>query len=205
MLQIRDLGTEPLRRDWLDVRRRLHEAETAGGQPSWPGIHEVAHALDCGRSHDLGQQEQSDPAFVGLPAALMLLLEDSLALEQLGQADPTPDLENEAPAEVLGHLQGCRSGRPASLHGLTQPLPLPEPLVGFVRAHEGERVLAVFNLAGHPARLDLADYASVRPLPGCGFAPDLECEAAILPGYGVFFARIVPDREWQEEAALAFG
>ncbi|MBV8402135.1 MAG: alpha-glucosidase [Acetobacteraceae bacterium] len=97
-----------------------------------------------------------------------------------------------------------RRMQPALVQGGFRVLAFPEPLVGFLREHEGNRVLAAFNLSDSQARLDLTDYAAVRPLPECGFSMEIDGDTAILPTYGVFFAAVVPAREWVEEAALAF-
>ncbi|MDR3538153.1 MAG: alpha glucosidase [Acetobacteraceae bacterium] len=80
-----------------------------------------------------------------------------------------------------------RRTQPALRLGALRPLALAEPLVGFVREHAGERVLAVFNLSDRTVLLDLSALATVRPLVESGFAVALEAGRGALPPYGVLF------------------
>lgn len=115
---------------------------------------------------------------------------------------------HEEDAEALLHafrrFLSWRRSQPALIRGRLHPLPVSEPLLGFLREHESERVLALFNLSDGPVTFGLSDYAEVRPLPECGFSMEIEGDIAILPAYGAFFASVVPAHEWQEEAAVAF-
>ena len=83
-----------------------------------------------------------------------------------------------------------RRGCPAMRLGRQIPLDLPAPLVGFVRAHEGTRILALFNLAEAPAAADLGTFPGLRPLPQTGFAPTIDGETAVLPAFGALFAEL---------------
>jgi alpha-glucosidase len=115
---------------------------------------------------------------------------------------------HESDAEALLHsfrrFLTWRRGLPALIAGALRPLHLPRPLVGFLREHGGDRVLSVFNLSDAPATLDLSDYSSTIPLDASGFSAALDERGATLPAYGAFFAAVVPVREWEVEAALAF-
>ncbi|HET6183860.1 MAG TPA: alpha-glucosidase family protein [Acetobacteraceae bacterium] len=87
-----------------------------------------------------------------------------------------------------------RRRQPALIAGDLQPLHLPEPLIGFVRRHPEQHLLAVFNLAEGPAVLDASAYPGLRWLPESGFAPDLRGEAALLAPHGALFADLTPAR-----------
>ena len=80
---------------------------------------------------------------------------------------------------------------PALVHGTMEPVSLPFPLVGFIREHAGQRVLAVFNLSDQPAVLDLAAYERGSPMEGSGFEECLGGEDRLQP-FGVLFAEIAP-------------
>jgi alpha-glucosidase len=75
---------------------------------------------------------------------------------------------------------------PALLHGTLLPVSLPEPLAGFVREHDGQRVLAVFNLSDQAVSLDLTEFGDVRLLEGSGLSGSESC----LGPFGVMFATI---------------
>ncbi|HST76212.1 MAG TPA: alpha-glucosidase [Acetobacteraceae bacterium] len=95
-----------------------------------------------------------------------------------------------------------RRETPALAHGTLRPLDLPEPLVGFVREHEGDRILALFNLSASAAPVDLADFAIERIAGASGFAPEITGQTAILPAHGVLFAELVMAPARHERAAL---
>jgi alpha-glucosidase len=65
------------------------------------------------------------------------------------------------------------------------PIDLPEPLVGFVREHEAERVLAAFNLSEASVELDLGRFPGLRPLPGSAAGSSIDGGIAVLAPFGV--------------------
>ncbi|HBK05695.1 MAG TPA: alpha-glucosidase [Acetobacteraceae bacterium] len=79
-----------------------------------------------------------------------------------------------------------RRGVPALVHGTLLPVVLPEPLVGFVRELDGQRVLAVFNLSSRAVAFDADHFGDIRPLPESGFTTG----AGYLPAYGALFAAV---------------
>jgi alpha-glucosidase len=87
-----------------------------------------------------------------------------------------------------------RSSCPALRRGRLMPLDLPAPLVGFVRELDGERILALFNLAETEITADLGAFGGLRPLPESGFATEIDGAAARLPRFGVLFAALAPVR-----------
>jgi alpha-glucosidase len=116
---------------------------------------------------------------------------------------PVPDAHHahavdvhEADPEALLHtvrrFVAWRRLQPALVRGSLAPLDLPEPVVGFVREAEGQRVLALFNLSDRPATVDLSGLPDVTPLPASGFAAEYCGGIACLPGYGVLFGSLAP-------------
>jgi alpha-glucosidase len=78
-----------------------------------------------------------------------------------------------------------RRSKPALLWGRLIPIDLPEPLVGFVREHGEERVLAVFNLSETGVSLNLDRFPALRPLPASGFTAMAGDGIALLGLFGV--------------------
>lgn len=77
-----------------------------------------------------------------------------------------------------------RRGIPALVKGTMTPVDLPEPLVGFIREHDGQRVIAIFNLSDRIVTLDTGRYGELGSLPGSGSDP----AAGALQPYGAMFA-----------------
>ena len=59
-----------------------------------------------------------------------------------------------------------RRQHPALVRGLLYLLDLPEPLIGFVRELDGERILALFNISAHPAHANLGNPSVPAPHAG---------------------------------------
>lgn len=78
-----------------------------------------------------------------------------------------------------------RRGVPAMRFGTLEPLTLPQPLVGFVRSHRGQRVRAVFNLSGEPVALPPLEAG--RVMDGAGFALGA---GGLLPPFGTVFTEL---------------
>jgi len=89
-----------------------------------------------------------------------------------------------------GRFLAWRRGSAAMRRGRLIPLDLPAPLIGFVREWQGERVLALFNLAEAETPADLGAFPDLRPLPETGFAPPREGDTARLPPFGALFAAV---------------
>ncbi len=98
------------------------------------------------------------------------------------EADPA------SPLRAWRALIAWRNAHPALRCGDMTLLDLPAPLLGFERACAGERLLLVFNLASHAARLDLADFGDLAPLGDHGFPAMRDGTTAVLPSYGAFIA-----------------
>jgi alpha-glucosidase len=81
-----------------------------------------------------------------------------------------------------------RRGVPALVRGTLHPVPLPDPLVGFVRACEDQRVLALFNLSAEAVGFNRAAFGSMAVLEASGFADP----SASLPPFGALFAELEP-------------
>jgi alpha-glucosidase len=104
------------------------------------------------------------------------------------------DVEERDPASLLHAWRrfiAWRRTHPALVSGRLVPLDLEPPLFGFVREAGEERVAAVFNLSGAPARFELVPGtdAEIVPLTGHGLLFAVEGGVAVLPPYGAFFGR----------------
>ncbi|MDQ2803057.1 MAG: alpha-glucosidase family protein [Pseudomonadota bacterium] len=102
------------------------------------------------------------------------------------------ELDEAALLHAVRRFLAWRRRHKALLWGSLEPLDLPEPLVGFIRVHGEERVLAVFNLSEDAALFDRDAYPGLRPLIDSGFRPDLDGGTLSLPAYGVMFAGLAP-------------
>ncbi|WP_447730041.1 alpha-glucosidase family protein [Pseudoxanthomonas suwonensis] len=81
-----------------------------------------------------------------------------------------------------------RRQHPALVRGSIRFLDTAEPVLAFVREHEGQRVLAAFNLSANAATLSLPEGQwQPQAIPGYA-AAGLEGGQATLPGWGVLFA-----------------
>ncbi|HEY6430490.1 MAG TPA: alpha-glucosidase [Acetobacteraceae bacterium] len=83
-----------------------------------------------------------------------------------------------------------RRQHPALVRGVLYPLDLPEPLVGFTRELDGERIVALFNISAQPAQANLGALPSLRPMPESGFHAHYHDNVAELTAHGAFFGVI---------------
>jgi alpha-glucosidase len=84
-----------------------------------------------------------------------------------------------------------RHGQPTLRWGDIRFIDTPEPVLAFTRSHEGETVLAIFNLGAKPVDLALPALGSATALSGHGLHEGkLEGAKATLPAHGLLFARI---------------
>jgi alpha-glucosidase len=106
------------------------------------------------------------------------------------------DAHEEDPAGLLHAFRrflSWRRGQPALVRGTLRPVDLAEPLVGFVREHDGDAVLAVFNLSDEPAVAELHRFGTMVPLADPGFASETAGRSLVLRAHGVFFAALTPE------------
>ena len=97
------------------------------------------------------------------------------------------------PASVLERTRTFlhwRKRHPALRLGSIAFLPAPEPVLAFVRAHAGERLLCVFNLGLVPDSFDARAYVNLHPLDGHGFKSKLLHGVVTLPARSAFFGQI---------------
>jgi hypothetical protein len=85
-----------------------------------------------------------------------------------------------------------RRQHPVLVRGWLEPLDLAEPLVGFVREFEDERILALFNLSDSAVTESVAPFGALQPLPESGCAAEIQGDAIQLPPFGTFFAGMTP-------------
>ena len=82
-----------------------------------------------------------------------------------------------------------RRGVPALVYGTLLPVALPSPLIGFVREHAGQRVLAAFNLSDQPVGRGLLERGS--PMEGHGLDACIDSDGRLKP-FGVLFSLLAP-------------
>lgn len=119
-----------------------------------------------------------EPPWLPMPAAHHALAVD------LAEADPYALLH------AFRRFLAWRREQPAMVLGTLKPLDLPAPLVGFVRQHEDQRILAVFNLSDDTPILDRSRWPGMRVLAESGFRPAARGETLPLGPYGVLFAEL---------------
>ncbi|MCG8422264.1 MAG: alpha-glucosidase family protein [Proteobacteria bacterium] len=104
------------------------------------------------------------------------------------------EAEADSVLSVFRTFVNWRRGIPALRLGSIELLDVPEPVLAFVRSHEGERILALFNLSATPVPATLPDHLGVergRTLAGHGFAPARLSNTTVeLSRYGVYFCHL---------------
>ena len=111
--------------------------------------------------------------------------------EHLALAVSRQEHDPDSPLNGFRHFLRWRREQPALRWGEISFLELPEPLLGFTRELDGERVLALFNLGGQAQRVALPLRASMAALNGHGLqSGQFDGPAAVLPPHGVLFATI---------------
>ncbi|WKE65201.1 alpha-glucosidase family protein [Gallaecimonas kandeliae] len=84
-----------------------------------------------------------------------------------------------------------RKTQAALVLGEIRFLDCPEPVLAFVREHEGKQVLVAFNLSDAQVEVTLPIEGGLKPLSGHGLLEGLaEGKALRLPSYGSFFAEL---------------
>ncbi|MBY5978972.1 alpha-glucosidase family protein [Ferrimonas balearica] len=85
-----------------------------------------------------------------------------------------------------------RQQHPALNVGSIDFLDAPEPVLLFVREHNGERMLCGFNLGAEPISLDFEPLGPAQTVLSDHGLRGAQCEGNVLafPAYGVFFARL---------------
>ena len=98
------------------------------------------------------------------------------------------------PDSVLNRVRGFlrwRRARPALREGSIRFLDAPEPVLAFVREHDGRKLLAAFNLSAQPATWPVPSGLAATGDDSHGLpAGRIFGNALQLPARGVFFARI---------------
>jgi alpha-glucosidase len=100
-------------------------------------------------------------------------------------------------AETDSVLQAARAflrwrrAQPALVLGSIRFLDAPEPVLAFVREHDGQSLLAVFNLSAQPVAWDLPSQLSPRWLELAGqIGAQAQGASLTLPAYAAAFAEI---------------
>jgi alpha-glucosidase len=82
-----------------------------------------------------------------------------------------------------------RRGVPALVRGTLRVAELPSPLIGFIREHDGQRVLAVFNLSDQAVLFTFAAHETGLVLDGNGLASCFGSDGRLQP-FGVLFVEL---------------
>lgn len=104
------------------------------------------------------------------------------------------DVQEKNPDSVLNAYRTFmrwRKQQPALRLGSIKFLDAPEAALIFVRAYEGEQLVAAFNLSDRPISVEINAPVSVIPITGHGFTSAVLDNSVIkLPAYGVFFGKL---------------
>ncbi len=122
----------------------------------------------------------AESPWLPLPAA-----HHALAVDR-AEADP------HALLHAFRRFLAWRREQPALVRGALEPVELPAPLVGFIRRHEDQAILAVFNLSARTRALDASRWPGLRIMAESGFRHALAGETLPLGAYGVVFADLAP-------------
>ncbi|NII11215.1 alpha-glucosidase family protein [Oleiagrimonas sp. C23AA] len=97
----------------------------------------------------------------------------------------------DSPLNGFRRFMAWRHQQPALVHGDIAFIDLPEPLIGFTRQAEGQRLLVVFNLGAEPLDVPLDTLGACHPLEGHGLlSGNVEDGMLHLPGFGAFYATL---------------
>ena len=83
-----------------------------------------------------------------------------------------------------------RKNIPALIHGAMTFHDAPEPVLAFSRSYQGAHVLCVFNLGATVQSFDPSSLGMIEPLPGHGFASQLENGIIHLPSFMAFYGLV---------------
>ncbi len=111
--------------------------------------------------------------------------------EHLGKA---VDVQRGDEASLLEHYRrflAFRRLHPALVRGDINFLPSEGETIAFTRGNGTDRLVCVFNLASHPALVDLGSDLRLQPVSGHGFAGEAEAGRVRLGPYGAWFGRMV--------------
>ena len=111
-----------------------------------------------------------------------------VAPEHVAKAVSLQDADPRSPLAVARAFLAWRRGQAPLAKGSIAFHDAPEPVLAFTRAHEGERLLCVFNLGDRPASFDTGGFGPVAPLHGHGFGGALAGAGVTLGRYDAFFA-----------------
>jgi alpha-glucosidase len=113
------------------------------------------------------------------------------------------DIASDSLLNAFRRFIAWRRRQPALIRGWLEPLDLSEPLVGFVRELEGQRILALFNLSDASVTTSLAAFGAPQPMPESGCTAEIRDGAVHLPPLGTFLGALVPVGAASPQLALA--
>ena len=103
------------------------------------------------------------------------------------------DAQRSLPGSTLNRLRRFLNWRreDAALRcGSIRFLEVPEPVLGFVRRHQGRAVTCLFNLGPDEVHLDLPDDCLGKPMEGHGFEYVRGRGCVVLPAQGAYFGEM---------------
>ncbi len=105
------------------------------------------------------------------------------------------NIEDNEPNSLLNtwrRLLHWRKGQPAMMHGNCEIIETSDPLFGFIRETEEQKLLCLFNMSNEPIDYDLSAYDTCRPF-RTPYLRKLEIKdkKVHLPGYGAFFGSLL--------------
>jgi alpha-glucosidase len=115
------------------------------------------------------------------------------------------DIATDSLLNAFRRFIAWRRQQPALIWGWLEPLDLPEPLVGFVRDLEGQRILALFNLSDASVTTSVAHCGAPQPMAESGCAAEIRDDVVRLPPFGTFFGVMTPVVAPSREPVLAAG
>ena len=111
--------------------------------------------------------------------------------EHLGKAVDVQRGDENSLLEHYRRFLAFRRLHPALVRGDINFLPSEGETIAFTRGNGTDRLVCVFNLASHPALVDLGSDLRLQPVSGHGFAGEAEAGRVRLGPYGAWFGRMV--------------
>ena len=108
--------------------------------------------------------------------------------------DRAVDVQSENPDSLLNtwrRLLHWQKQQPALERGKYEILDTDEPILGFIRESEEQRLLCLFNLSKDAAEYHLPE--GCQNTTGSGFNADREGDTVKIPGYGAYFGVLKQD------------
>jgi alpha-glucosidase len=103
------------------------------------------------------------------------------------------DVQDGDPDSILNAYRlflAWRSEHRALRTGSIRFIDAPADGLAFIRQHEQQQLLCMFNLSAQPMSISLVGVTGVEPLSGHGFSAEPQSDRIVLSAYGAFFGRL---------------